>query len=45
MKENVVQTRSSGVRRCKRCDKTNYNVRTCQEIKETSEKDSDIESN
>ena len=45
VKENVVQTESSDVRRCKRYDKTNYNVRICQEIKEISEKDSDIESN
>ena len=45
MKENVVQIRSSDVRRYKRCNKTIYNVRTCQEIKETSEEDSDIEDN
>ena len=45
IKEDIVQIRSSGLRRCKRYDKTNYNVRTCQEIKETSEKDNDIENN
>ena len=41
----VVQAGSSGVRRCGRCGKTNHNVRTCQEVEETSEEDSDIESN
>ena len=41
----IVQARASGLRHCERCDKTNYNVRTCQEVEETSEKDSDIEDN
>ena len=45
IKEDIVQVRSSGLRRYKRCDKTNHNVRTCQEIEETSEKDNDIENN
>ena len=45
MEGDIVQVRSSGLRRCKRCNKTNHNVRTCQEVKETSEKDNDIENN
>ena len=45
VEEDVVQTGSSDVRRCKRYSKTNYNVRICQEIKETSEKDNNIENN
>ena len=45
MEEGVIQTGPSGIRHCRRCDKTNHNVRTCQEIEETSEKDSDIENN
>ena len=45
MKESVIQTGSSSVRHCERCDKMNHNIRTCQEIKETSEEDSDIENN
>ena len=45
VKENIVQIRSSSLRRCKRCNKTNHNVRICQEIKETSKKDNDIENN
>ena len=45
VKESIVQTESSDVRRCRRCNKTNYNVRICQEIEETSEKDNNIESN
>ena len=45
MEENIVQTRLSDLRHCERCDKTNHNVRTCYEIEETSEKDSNIESN
>ena len=45
VKENIVQTRSSGLRRCKKCNKTNYNVRIYQEIEETFKKDSNIESN
>ena len=43
VKETITQTRSSGLRHCRRCDKTNHNVRTCPEIKDTSEEDSDIE--
>ncbi len=42
---DVVQARLSGLRRCKRCDKTGYNIRTYQEVEETFEEDSDIESN
>ena len=42
MKEIIIQTRSSGLRHYKKCDKTNYNVRTYSEIEDTSEKDSDI---
>ena len=45
MKETITQTRSSGLRHCERCDKTNHNVRTCPEIEDTSEKDNDIENN
>ena len=45
VKEDIVQIRSSGLRRCERCDKTNHNVRTCQEVEETSKKDNDIENN
>ena len=45
MKGDVVQIRSLDIRRCKRCNKTNHNVRTGQEIEETSEEDSDIEGN
>ena len=45
MKEDIVQVKSSDLRRYERCDKTNYNVRTCQEVKETSEEDNDIENN
>ena len=45
VEEDIVQVKSSGLRRCGRCDKTNHNVRTCQEIKETSEEDNDIENN
>ena len=45
MKEDIVQIKSSGLRRYEKCNKTNYNVRTCQEIKETFEKDNDIENN
>ena len=45
VEEGVVQTESLNVRRCKRYEKTNYNIRICQKIKETSKKDSDIESN
>ena len=45
VKEDIVRDRSSGLRHYGRCDKTNYNVRICQEIEETSEKDSDIEDN
>ena len=29
MKENIVQIRSSGLRRYEKCYKTNHNVRTC----------------
>ena len=45
VKENIVQIRSSSLRRYKKCNKTNYNVRTCQEIEETSEENNDIENN
>ena len=45
VEESIVQTRSSGLRHYERCDKTNHNVRTCQEVEETSEEDSDIENN
>ena len=45
IKEDIVQIRSSSLRRYERCDKTNHNVRTYQEIEETSEKDNDIENN
>ena len=45
MKENIVRDKSSGLRHYERYDKTNYNVRICQEIKETSEEDSNIEDN
>ena len=45
VKGNVVQTGSSSIRRCKRCDKTNYNVRIYQKVKETFEEDNNIESN
>ena len=45
MKEDIVQIRSSGLQRCKKCDKTNYNVQACQKIKETSKKDNDIKNN
>ena len=45
MKGGIVQIRSSDLRHYGRCDKTNHNVRTCQEVKETSEEDSDIEDN
>ena len=45
IKEDIVQVRSLDLQHYGRCGKTNYNVRTCQEIEETSEEDSDIESN
>ena len=45
VKGDIVQIRTSGLRHCRRCDKTNHNVRICQEVEETSEKDSDIEDN
>ena len=45
IKENIVQTRSSSLRCYERCDKTNYNVRTCQKVKETSKKDNNIKDN
>ena len=45
VKEDIVQIRSSSLRRYERCDKINHNVRICQEIKETSEKDNDIKNN
>ena len=45
MEGDVIQTGPLGVRHCERCDKTNHNVRTCQEIEETSKEDSDIENN
>ena len=45
MKENIVQTRSLSLQYCKGCNKTNHNVRICQEIEETSKKDSNIENN
>ncbi len=45
MKRSVAQIESSDVRRCEKCDKINHNVRICQKIKKSSEKDSDIENN
>ena len=42
VKGTITQTRSSGLRHCGRCGKTNHNVRTCPEVEDTSEKDSDI---
>ena len=38
----ITQARSSGLRHCGRCGKTNHNVRTCPEVEDTSEEDSDI---
>jgi hypothetical protein len=35
----------SAPRRCGNCGKTGHNVRTCQEVEETSDEDNDIESN
>lgn len=45
VEESIAQARSSGLRHCGRCGKTNHNVRICQEVKETSEEDSDIQNN
>ena len=36
---SVAQAGSSGLRCCGRCGKTGHNVRTCQEVVETSEED------
>ncbi len=41
----VVRVGPSGLWRCRRCGKTGHNIRTCQEVEETSEEDNDIESN
>ena len=40
----IVQAGRSGLRHCKRCSKTGHNVRTCQEVEEISEEESDVES-
>ena len=45
VKGSITRDRSSGLQYYGRCDKTNHNVRICQEIKETSEEDNDIEDN
>ena len=39
------EARPSTSRRCRRCGKTGHNVRICQEVEETSDKESGIDCN
>jgi len=42
--EGDVEAGPSTQRRCRQCGKPGHNIRTCQEVEETSDEDSDVES-
>jgi len=44
-KGGATETRAAAQRHCRQCGKAGHNVRTCQEVEETSDEDSDVESN
>lgn len=43
VERDALEAGPSTQQRCRRCGKTGHNVRTCQEVKETSDKESSIE--
>ena len=44
-KGGATETRVAAQRHCRQCGKAGHNVRTCQEVEETLDEDSDVESN
>jgi len=44
-KGGAAEARPATQQHCRGCGKTGYNVRTCQEVEETLDEDSDVESN